>query len=720
MSIYTGNPASPVQGVNPPGTNTGGFILPYQNTDTVLLLADRYSRGVEGMAIWATEAKKCVEMVEGKQWTDEALAALIEQDRKAFKWNEIAPIVRLVLGYQRSTKTDLKITPSWQGSANDDVAQALTKILKQLAEDCQQSYIDTEVFMDGIVTGRGFYDTRLDFEKNELGELATTSSDPFSTILDPDADSYNLNDHGFLIEDRWVTIDEVEAVYGANAGMMLRPLFSAAGMAGLPNSSLTALLQTAAPWRYFGGAKETFGSRTLESYYLQSYDPARKNIRLLDCQAHVQCRRRYWIDLETGRKEPVDDSWTPEQIQKVLQWSQAKYSAMGQQSPIRLVVRPGKRIRWTTMVGDIVVYDGWSPYESYTKIGFFPWFRRGKTMGMVSDMIEPQEAINKAGTAEIDIISRSANTGWKYHKDALTVEEKARLEREGAAPGYNMEWKGSEAPVRIEPGMPPTQLDHLQLKNSDALKRISGINDSALGQLDRVQSGVAVEARQKQSVISVQVYMDNFSRSKELLGRKSIELVQNHYTEQRTYRIQGDDGKNQQLTINERLADGTIRNDITNGDYKYVIDETPLAKSFASAQFDETMQLIGANVLPIACPEVRDAVINLSSLPNKDALIKAITDWQQQQLQTAVPTAKAPAESLNYKDAPPDIQRQIEAQAGLQPSKLAPALAQAVPTGMTPTGSSQTPQGMSQTGGINVQQDAGAAPSAPQPGTAPG
>lgn len=31
---------------------------------------------------------------------------------------------------------------------------------------------------------------------------------------------------------------------------------------------------------------------------------------------------------------------------------------------------------------------------------------------------------------------------------------------------------------------------------------------------------------------------------------------------------------------------------------------------------------------------------------------------------------KTPAESLNYKDAPPDIQRQIEAQAGLQPSQI--------------------------------------------------
>ncbi len=36
----------------------------------------------------------------------------------------------------------------------------------------------------------------------------------------------------------------------------------------------------------------------------------------------------------------------------------------------------------------------------------------------------------------------------------------------------------------------------------------------------------------------------------------------------------------------------------------------------------------------------------------------------------APPTPKPPSESLNYKDAPPDIRRQIEAQAGLKPSEM--------------------------------------------------
>ena len=53
-----------------------------------------------------------------------------------------------------------------------------------------------------------------------------------------------------------------------------------------------------------------------------------------------------------------------------------------------------------------------------------------------------------------------------------------------------------------------------------------------------------------------------------------------------------------------------------------------------------------------------------------DSFLQYLKDPQgyaQQQAQQAKPNPKV-AESINYKDAPPEIQRQIEAQAGLQPA----------------------------------------------------
>ncbi|KKK55506.1 hypothetical protein LCGC14_3073860, partial [marine sediment metagenome] len=56
-------------------------------------------------------------------------------------------------------------------------------------------------------------------------------------------------------------------------------------------------------------------------------------------------------------------------------------------------------------------------------------------------------------------------------------------------------------------------------------------------------------------------------RTRNLAGTKILELIQDHYTEQRFIRTMGDDGKPREMTINERTAAGAILNDIRTGKY---------------------------------------------------------------------------------------------------------------------------------------------------------
>jgi hypothetical protein len=55
----------------------------------------------------------------------------------------------------------------------------------------------------------------------------------------------------------------------------------------------------------------------------------------------------------------------------------------------------GVRIRHTVTAADVVLYDDWSPYETMTVVPYFAYFRRGKTMGMVEDLLDPQREVNK-------------------------------------------------------------------------------------------------------------------------------------------------------------------------------------------------------------------------------------------------------------------------------------------------------------------------------------
>lgn len=598
--------------------------LPEQKPELVLLCAERYARASAAMDHWAPKAKQCVDFVEGKQWSESALKLLEEMDRPAITINKIRPLVRLVLGYFKGNKIEEKFLPGHDGTGTDEIAQALTMVARQIAEINHESYVSTEVFMDGMLTGRGYYDLRMDYTENRLGQVKVCSKDPFAIYPDPDGDSYDPNDNwSFIIEPRWVSLDEIE-LYFPQAYPLIAPLVQRGGQNGMP-LNITGWFEEITPWRRFGGDEDriTTGYETMGVYLSNAVDTARKDIRLLDIQHMVKTRMRVIEDMETGFRKVIPDGWDNQRVLKLLAWAEEQYNRRGKSSPLQVLDVIGKRLRWTTIIGDIIVQDDWSPYNSYTIVPYFPYFRRGQTHGMVHDLIEPQENLNKRESLETDIVMRTAHSGWKYHKDSLSPENKYKLERSGARPGFNLEWQGEPgmAPEKIEPSSPPMALERLKQTSVSDLKEVSLINDSLLGQLDRVQSGRAIEARQRQGVIGIQSYMDNVSRTRELVGLRKLELIQNHYTEQRVIRVLGESGKMEKQIINQMVA-GRIVNDVTLGRYTVVVDETPVSKTFLSAQFEELVELVEKGIIPREI--IGNVAIDVSSLPQKDLLKKQL------------------------------------------------------------------------------------------------
>ena len=602
--------------------------LPKQDSQKILLLAERWQRAAAAQEKWATPAKACVDFLEGRQWTEAQVKKLEAEGRPALVFNKIGPLVRLVLGYFQNNRTDDKYLPGHEGLGTAEVAEALTKIGKQISEINQQPYVDTEIFLDGITTGRGYCDTRMNFENNDFGEAAIRAVDPFSVFLDPDGQDYDLNSCSYLIISRFISVDEVEAEFGKTVAQLIGPLIKSGGNTGMPTSDGT--LGEISPETKFGREEELqvdWWNQTL-SMLGDFVDPLRRTIRIFDFQYWQTERKRIFIDLETGDRSVVPDHWDKAKIQKVLWYAEQK------DNPLVMDIRPVKQVRWTTMIGDLMVHDRWSPYDTYSLTGYFPYFRRGMTRGMVEDLLDPQREINKRRSAEIEIVCRTSNTGWLWHEKSLDPIQEANLQKFGSMPGFNLKWKGEQRnkPERINPAPPPMAMERLEKKGEEDLRIISGINESALGELDRVQSGRALEARQRQAVIGLQMYMTNFSRTKELLGRKKLNLIQKHYTEERVFRIIGEDGKEGEVVINRAMEDPTTGvisklNDVTLGKYSVVVDETPLSASFLSAQFEEALLLIEKLQGALPLPAIADVLIDLSSLPRKEEIKQKIQQF---------------------------------------------------------------------------------------------
>lgn len=602
--------------------------LPEQHPDKILLHAQRWRRSADALREWSDKAKKCVDYFEGRQWALADLQKLASEKRPALTLNKIRPLVNLVIGYFLNQRTDIRFLPGFDGTGTAEIAGVLSHIEKQIAERNQLGFVDAEVFLDGLLTGRGFYRTKMCFEKNDLGEVKTCAMDNFATYIDPDGEDFDLNTHNFVMASRMVSTEEVEFHYGIEAMTRLGPLLKAAGVSGGMPTGLTGYQDEISPPRRFGLEEDDNRAWHHADYFNDFIDASRKNIRLLDIEHYIRVKRWFFVDLETGATRPVPDDWDQGKVDRALAWAQE------QGEPLVVQQRITRRLRCTHMIGDVIVWDKWSPYDSMTINGFFPYFRRGMTQGMVEHLLDPQDEVNKRRSARLNIIGRSANGGWQYPKGSLDAQQKANLERFGSTPGFQMEYDTRNGvlpkPEQIQPAVTPVAMSQLEQEAEDDLKKISGINDSALGLIDQaVMSGAAIERRQRQTIMGLEHFVANFKRTKELLGRKHLELIQQFYTERRVIRATGAGQNPIAMVINERTARGVV-NDVSLGTYGVAVDETPLSRSYLEAQFEELL-----NLKQMGMPIPDDFIIDASSTTRKEELKQAVAAERAAQAQAA-------------------------------------------------------------------------------------
>jgi hypothetical protein len=239
--------------------------LPQQDPMKVLQLAERWQRAAFAQARWAEPAKEAVRFFEGDQYTAAQLAEMKRTGRPHYKFNIIAPIVRLIQGYQANNKTDIKFEPANDALSTAEVADTLSAVEKEIVTGSEMEFVDAEVFLDGLVSGRGYYRTQLDFEDNDLGEVRTEAFDPFAVFIDPDADTYDLNKSaGFLQTSKFVSIDEIEGTFGKRTAELVKPFT----MGQTPLAPVSSLIvnDEVTPARTFG-LREDSSIEYWDSFY---------------------------------------------------------------------------------------------------------------------------------------------------------------------------------------------------------------------------------------------------------------------------------------------------------------------------------------------------------------------------------------------------------------------------------------------------------------------
>ena len=561
----------------------------------------RYVRARDaGHTDYIRTAIKCDRYYRGEQWEQTDIDALDSEGRPHLTINTILSTVNTILGEQSSKRADVLFKP--RRNSSDEVAAVLTKLYMQISDNNQYDYLESQVFADGIIQDRGYFDIRMNFDDHIEGEVQITAEDPLDILPDPDAKDYDPTTWNEVIKTKWLSIDDIEQQYGEEKADRLRIIAENGEHLSRDSMDLEELRDS----NYGDVGEGVYGSGEVDD------KRSIRAVRVVERQHRKLILTPHFVDQKTKDMRIVPESWDEERTELF-----AKEYGLG------MLKKLIKKVRWTITADQVVLHDDWSPYKDFTIVPYFPYFRRGKPFGMVRNLLSPQEQLNKISSQELHIVNTTANSGWIVETGSLNGMTSDDLQERGAQTGLVLEYnRGSNPPQKINPNQIPTGLDRIGQKAANNIKEISGVSDAMLGQDSAEVSGVAIQAKQNRGQIQIQVPLDNLAKSRLFVAKNIMCLIQSFYTEERVIQITKDDDPmkpREEMVLNQMTPEGEVVNDMTVGEYDVVISTMPARDTFDESQFAEALQL---RQVGIAIPD--DAIIEYSHLQRKGELAKRI------------------------------------------------------------------------------------------------
>jgi len=548
-----------------------------------------------GHTKFIAKADQCEKNFAGDQWLAEDKAKLEANKRPALTINKIISTVSNVLGEQIHNRAETSFRPRGKYTGNADV---MTKVYKQISDNNQLAWARSDMFADGIIKSRGYLDVRLSFSDSSQGEVVITKPNAKNVIVDPDAEAYDPDTWGDLFTTRWMTADDVAVLYNEDDAEILRNRDNSTFPYGYDSIQMN---------------RDRFGD-LMNPLYAGGYDMSNvlRNIRVVDRQYRLLDRQKHFLSPETGDTRPVPDTFDRNKIAFFVE----KYG-------FQVITKLVRRIRWFVMADNVELHNDWSPYKHFTIIPYFPYFRDGKAIGLVENLLGPQELLNKTSSQELHIVNTTANSGYKVRAGALTNMTVQELEEKGAQTGLVIEVNGDpdKDVQKISPNPVPTGLDRISYKAEEHIKTISGVGDSQMG-MDRADvAAKAINAKREAGSTNLVKPLDNLTRSDYFLARAVVDLVQEFYSEERVMTITSDHttGESETFAVNEVNEVGEVLNDLTIGEYDIIVTSVPARETLEDSQFDQAMAMREAGI------QIPDSVlIDSSRLINKKEIIASM------------------------------------------------------------------------------------------------
>ncbi|MGE4357520.1 MAG: portal protein [Candidatus Omnitrophota bacterium] len=551
---------------------------------------------------WVIRAEKAFKFYRGEQWESDVKAELKKQGRPALTFNKIKPIIRNLSGWQRQNRQDQRVLPRKGGSKQ--LADLFTELLKYFYDASNANWKISQIFMDGLICGKGWLALDVDYEKDPLtGELLLTRENPLLVFEDPYSQRYDLSDAKYIIRCAWYDKDEIIAKF---------PKVKKEFPAGL------ATIDTKERQRY----------SDIEKY--------RYLVKEIWWREWVE--KKLVININTFEVKEVNE---PDE----------KIEALVSQYPfLKAVKRVIPILNLTTMVGDIVLQDIKDPFRG---ISLFPLVRfvadfvnadKPYVKGEVDDLIDPQMEINKRRSQALHIINTSANSGWEFDEDTFVglSQERAKLEKMGSTPGITVMKRKGTYLKRITPMPLPDALITLDRLADDDIKKISGVNPDLLGFKEEAgTSGILANLRKQQGLITCEPLFDNFEWTQKILGETLLEFIR------KTDILSDEEIAN--IVDAQRYSIELLKSRKV-GKYEVVLTTSPSSPTTRIMNFTMLMELV-----KMGFPVPPKLLLTYSDIPGKEEMLAELEQQQGGKQPPMSQEAVLPSQSLPIEELPPEI-----------------------------------------------------------------
>jgi len=554
---------------------------------------------------WREEASKAVDYYDGHQLTQERLARMDQLGIPPLITNLVAPAINTMLGMEARTRTDWRVTQENEvQEVPEEMMDAMNAKLNEAERESRADRAISDGYASQVKSGIGWV---------EVSRASDIMAYPYRVSSvhrdeiwwDWRAKNPDLSDARYLIRKRAFDQDVLMAMMPEHADLLK-----------------WAIEDKFRTWQW--DTKQNIDTQLAYAAHLERItnidalewrNADRRRATLFEVWYRVW-RRGMVLKLPNGKVIPFK-----KEDQRHIQAVQAGF--------IKPFEATYAETRQAIYMGCHRLYDMITPY-AHRHFPYVPfWGYRedlnGVPYGLIRSMMSPQDVIN----------SSDSKMHWMLNSRRLRADSDAIDQRYNTWQNVRENLARADSIVLLDPSKPQARFieDNDNGLTSEQFQRrmqaasdintAGGVYGAGQAQNSGVTSGVGLNTLIDQGNTATAEVNDNYQYARRQVGELLFSLVREDLMHDEIQVLIKKEGKKQLITLNQRMPDGKIANNVASVPTKVVLEDVPSTPAFRAQQLTLMTELT-KSLPPQFQAAIIDMVIGMTDAPQKDKVVERL------------------------------------------------------------------------------------------------